>query len=160
MEVNSPLRVCLFLFVAITLLGLSRTCKADDSYVLYKIPRGHRVSVAGELYEGFTLDERKQLLLVDSSLRTAENTVSLQLKEIGELKLSLDNLRTASALDGKEIALLHVEVDRKDKLLTEAVKKSIELQNELTVRKRMLRIGTTVFVSVLAGLVIGLVVVN
>jgi hypothetical protein len=52
-----------------------------DPITLYRLPKGKRVQAQGETYQGYTLEEMKQLLLIDSDLRALEEEVP-KLKDI------------------------------------------------------------------------------
>jgi hypothetical protein len=140
----------LFVFVS--------TARCQDSYTLYKIPAGHRVTVAsGEMLQGYTLTEYKKLLLVDAQLKACDASLIQVNREAVQLKVASDNLNTAVLLKEQEKGLLTADLLRKNKELSETVSDNLKLQRKLTLRKRLLRIGGGVIGAVVGGLVLGLV---
>ncbi len=151
----------LFHFLAFIVIGsflwlVSNAAECQSTYTLYASPLGKRLTVAGETYQAYTLSEVKQLLAVDARLKEADRKINLHLEEITELKLSVDNLRLASAHDLKELNLLKDDLTRKDKLLTKQVTENLKLQQQLEFRKRILRIAGPLIGGIVGGLVLGI----
>lgn len=144
-------------FFLALLFFVTGSAHCQDSYTLYKIPPGHRVTVAsGEVMQGYTLSEYKQLLLVDAQLKACDGKL-IQINNVSvQLKVANDNLNTAVLLKQQENELLQADLLRKDKELSSTVSDNLKLQKKLVLRQRLLRIGGGVVGALMAGMVIGL----
>jgi hypothetical protein len=140
------------------LLGLfvlfADTAHCQDSYPLYKVPEGHRLTTAGrKVIQGYTLEEHKQLLLVDSELRACDLRVENFLSSNIQLHLALYNLQEVVKEQIKEKDLLLTSLDEassKNKSLKE------RLDEKLSKEHRIARIGVGLAVLVVGGVSAGL----
>lgn len=138
---------------------IASVAHCQDTYTLYKIPPGHRVTVAsGEILQGYTLTEYKKLLLVDAQLKACDAKLVQTGNESVQLSTANDNLRTAFMLKEQEKGLLTADLLRKDKELSATVSDNLKLQKKLVLRQRLLRIGGGIVGALVGGLVVGLAV--
>lgn len=122
------------------MLSITSISLADDSYTRYAIPLGRRLQVDGEIYRGFSFPEYKELLRIDVRLREADLLVKDLYKKTELLDDKVLKLNKIIELDNTTTSLLKVDLERKDKLLTELASKNIKLNEQLNRRKRVLRI--------------------
>lgn len=142
--------------LAILVLLLPTTALADSTYTLYKMPKGHRYVLADETIQGFSLEEYKELLLMDSQLKHSEMVAKLHVAQIDELKKSLEELKKLPDVCLKKQLRLEEDLERKDLLVKSLTKSNIELNESLMFRKRVIRASLIVAGGAVAGLATGL----
>lgn len=148
---------CLLLvYVALVFFAIVGSARCEDSYELYKLPKGTPTYVQGERYQAFTLDEYKLALSLDAKLKAADATIPKQIKEIEKLRLAISALVAISDLDKLALSTAMEALSHKDKALEEAVELSTTLERKLTVRKKLLRFGGTAVLALIGGLTLGI----
>lgn len=101
-----------------------------DPITLYRLPKGKRLQVSGETYQGYTLEEMKVLLLMDTDLRAFEIEIpKLKQIEIDKQKIIEAKDKIISAKD-TQLVLLQTDRDRITKKWTEENKLRHECENK------------------------------
>ena len=115
-------------FVVLTILSFCSSVQAQ-TYTRYRLPAGHRLSVLGETYQGFTLTEYTELLHMDEDLRFLTEAHTSDMSRIVELQTAYDELNEALSAAANQVVLLTSERERLTNLWNEEHRLRVEAEN-------------------------------
>lgn len=141
--------------IALFILLIPNFSKAEELYTRYRLPIGTRDTSGAVVRQCYIFHEYKLLLKMDADLKAAD-------REVAEYKLvtkllndKIDHLNDVVNLDMVSISMANAEILRKDKLVKDLAHKNVKLNEELTKRKRIIRITVGVGIALVGGAILG-----
>ena len=104
--------------------------KAEVQTSSSRLPIGTRINTGDEIYQGYTLEEMKILLKMETDLRTYEDERPKLLKLVTQNAIIIGSLQEQLSSRGHEINLLEHERQRLTKKWTITNKKLHECENK------------------------------
>lgn len=116
-----------------TLLALAILCVcspvAAQTYTRYRLPLGTRLTVSGEIYQAFLINEYAELLHMDEDLRFLTEAHENDQLRLNELNTAHTELTTAFRLSEEQLEILTTERTRLNAALAEERRLRIEAEN-------------------------------
>lgn len=111
------------------LIVFSPAVAAGQDYVRFRLPEGHRCTVAAETYQCFDLGEYTELLHIDEDLRHLTELHAADLARIEALSHAADELRLSLDLTRANVETLEAERTRLTHLWEEENRLRHEAEN-------------------------------
>lgn len=117
-------------FVSFLILFALLTSSASaQEYVRFRLPDGRRLTVAGEIFQGFNLGEYTELLRMDEDLRNLTALHVTDLARIEELTTATAEWRSAVDACNSSLEISQIERERLLRQLEEENRRRHEAEN-------------------------------
>jgi hypothetical protein len=117
-------------FVSFLILFALLTSSASaQEYVRFRLPDGRRLTVAGEIFQGFNLGEYTELLRMDEDLRNLTAVHVTDLARIEELTTATAEWRSAVDACNSSLEISQIERERLLRQLEEENRRRHEAEN-------------------------------
>jgi hypothetical protein len=120
------MRVFVSFLILFTLLTPSASAQ---EYVRFRLPDGRRLTVAGEIFQGFNLGEYTELLRMDEDLRNLTAVHVTDLARIEELTTATAEWRSAVDACNSSLEISQIERERLLRQLEEENRRRHEAEN-------------------------------
>lgn len=120
------MRVFVSFLILFTLLTPSASAQ---EYVRFRLPDGRRLTVAGEIFQGFNLGEYTELLRMDEDLRNLTALHVTDLARIEELTTATAEWRSAVDACNSSLEISQIERERLLRQLEEENRRRHEAEN-------------------------------